>query len=125
VDTSGPQVKAPFNQIKNEARVFSYEDTAIITSNSDTPYSILWLDLRAESVVLSVPAVEKDSSFDLAGRRGNVEVAGYRAGELIFRCLGFTSIKGCRFDYGGASGTYRWSNCIRQDARHKYPYSVL
>jgi hypothetical protein len=48
VDKSGPQFKAPFNQIKNEARVFTYQDTAIITPNSDTPYSILWLDLRAE-----------------------------------------------------------------------------
>src|SRR5579862_7060247 len=38
VDKSGPQFKAPFNQIKNEARVFTYEDTAIITPNSDTPY---------------------------------------------------------------------------------------
>ena len=46
VDKRGPQFKAPFNQIKNEARVFTYEDTAIITPNSDTPYSFLWLDLR-------------------------------------------------------------------------------
>ena len=31
--------KAPFNEIKNEARVFTYQDTAIVTPNSDTPYS--------------------------------------------------------------------------------------
>src|ERR1700756_663814 len=31
VDKNNPQFKAPFNQIKNEARVFTYEDTAIIT----------------------------------------------------------------------------------------------
>ena len=58
VDKGGPQFKAPFNQIKNEARVFTYKDRAIITPNSDTPYSFLWLDLRAEPMVLSVPAVE-------------------------------------------------------------------
>ena len=33
------QFKAPFNEINNEARVFTYKDTAIVTPNSDTPYS--------------------------------------------------------------------------------------
>jgi hypothetical protein len=37
VDKNSGQYKAPFNQIFNEARVFTYEDTAIITPNSDTP----------------------------------------------------------------------------------------
>jgi hypothetical protein len=59
VDRDSGQFKAPFNQINNEARVFTYKDTAIITPNSDTPYSLVWLDLRAEPVVLSVPEVEK------------------------------------------------------------------
>jgi len=63
VDKGGPQYKAPFNQIKNEPRVFTYEDTAIITPNSDTPYSFLWLDLRAEPMVLSVPAVPKERYY--------------------------------------------------------------
>src|SRR5258708_8930836 len=58
VDKNSGQYKAPFNQIKSEARVYTYKDTAIITPNSDTPYSLLWLDLRAEPIVLSVPAVE-------------------------------------------------------------------
>jgi hypothetical protein len=48
VDKSNPQFRAPFNQSKNEHRVFTYEDAAIIGPNSDTPYSFLWLDLRAE-----------------------------------------------------------------------------
>jgi len=59
VDKNSGQFKAPFNQIKNEARVFTYKDTAIVTPNSDTPYSFAWLDLRAEPVVLCVPEVEK------------------------------------------------------------------
>jgi hypothetical protein len=46
VDKNSGQYKAPFNQINNEARVFTYKDTSVITPNSDTPYSILWTDLR-------------------------------------------------------------------------------
>jgi hypothetical protein len=59
VDESSPQYKGPFNTIVNEARVFTPKDTAIVTPNSDTPYSMLQLDLRAEPMVLCVPAVEK------------------------------------------------------------------
>jgi len=48
VDRNSGQFKAPFNQIKNEPNVFTYKDTAILTPNSDTPYSFVWMDLRAE-----------------------------------------------------------------------------
>jgi hypothetical protein len=77
VDKGGPQFKAPFNQIKNEARVFTYEDTAIITPNSDTPYSFLWLDLRTEPMVLSVPAVEKERYYAVMLCDGNTYNYGY------------------------------------------------
>jgi hypothetical protein len=77
VDKGGPQFKAPFNQIKNEARVFTYEDTAIITPNSDTPYSFLWLDLRPEPMVLSVPAVEKERYYAVMLCDGNTYNYGY------------------------------------------------
>jgi hypothetical protein len=71
VDKGNPEFKAPFNQIKNEARVFTDEDTAIITPNSDTPYSFLWMDLRAEPMVLSVPAVEKSRYYAVMLCDGN------------------------------------------------------
>ncbi len=77
VDKANPQFKAPFNQIKNEARVFTYKDTAVITPNSDTPYSFLWLDLRAEPFVLSVPAVEKKRYYSVMLCDGNVFNYGY------------------------------------------------
>jgi hypothetical protein len=63
VDRSSTQFKAPFNELKNEARVYTYRDTAVITPNSDTPYSFAWLDLRAEPMVISVPAVEKSRYY--------------------------------------------------------------
>jgi len=59
VDTKSDQYKAPFNRIYNTARVYTPKDTAVVTPNSDTPYSFVWADLRAEPLVLSVPAVEK------------------------------------------------------------------
>jgi len=77
VDKGGPQYKAPFNQLKNEARVFTYEDTAVITPNSDTPYSFAWLDLRAEPMVLSVPAVPKDRYYSVMLNDGNTYNYGY------------------------------------------------
>ena len=33
----------------------SYEDTAVMSHNNDTPYPFAWLDLRAEPMVISVP----------------------------------------------------------------------
>ncbi|MCP1907899.1 hypothetical protein J2R96_000379 [Bradyrhizobium elkanii] len=65
VDKSSGQYKAPFNTLFNEARVFTYEDTAVITPNSDTPYSFAWLDLRAEPLVFSVPAIDPKRYYAL------------------------------------------------------------
>jgi hypothetical protein len=77
VDKNSGQYKAPFNQINNEARVFTYKDISVITPNSDTPYSILWTDLRAEPIVLSVPAVEKSRYFSVMLCDGNTYNYGY------------------------------------------------
>src|SRR5882762_3163826 len=71
------QFKAPFNKIANEARVFTYEDTSVVTPNSDTPYSILWMDLRAEPIVLSVPAVDKSRYYSVMLCDGNTFNYGY------------------------------------------------
>jgi len=77
VNKDSGQYKGPFNQIKNEARVFTYKDTAVITPNSDTPYSFAWMDLRAEPIVLSVPAVEKPRYYSVMLEDGNTFVYGY------------------------------------------------
>ena len=77
VDRNSGQFKAPFNEINNEARVFTYKDTTVVTPNSDTPYSILWMDLRAEPIVLSVPAVEKSRYYSVMLCDGNTFNYGY------------------------------------------------
>jgi hypothetical protein len=65
VDRGGDQFKAPWNTLVNNARVYTPADTAIQTPNSDTPYSSLGADLRAEPLVISVPAIDKDRYYSL------------------------------------------------------------
>jgi hypothetical protein len=65
VNASGPGFKAPFNQIKNIADVYTYRDTTMQTPNSDTPYGYGGLDLRAEPVVITVPAIEEGRYFSV------------------------------------------------------------
>lgn len=77
IDKNSGQYKGPFNEISNSARVFTYEDTAVVTPNSDTPYSMLWLDLRAEPMVISVPAVDKKRYYSVQLIDGNAYNYGY------------------------------------------------
>src|SRR5579871_5246928 len=65
VDKGGPEYKAPWNTLVNTARVYAPDDTAIQTPNSDTPYSFVGADLRAEPLVFTVPAVEKERYYSL------------------------------------------------------------
>ena len=65
VDTGNPEYKAPWNQLRNFSRVFTPEDKAVQTPNSDTPYSFLGMDLRAEPIVLTVPPIEKSRYFSI------------------------------------------------------------
>src|SRR5688500_1064695 len=65
VDRKNPEYKAPWNQIRNIPRVFTPDDKAIQTPNSDTPYSFVGMDLRAEPMVLTVPAIEKGRYFSV------------------------------------------------------------
>ena len=65
VDKNDPEYKAPFNQIKNIPKVFTPEDKAVQSPNSDTPYSMLGMDLRAEPIVLTVPVIEKERYYSI------------------------------------------------------------
>jgi hypothetical protein len=64
-DRNSPEFKAPWNRIFNNARVYTPDDKAIQTPNSDTPYSYVGADLRAEPIVLTVPAVERGRYYSL------------------------------------------------------------
>lgn len=65
VDRSGREFKAPWNEIFNNARVYTPEDKAVQTPNSDTPYSYVGADLRTEPLVFTVPALEKNRYFSV------------------------------------------------------------
>jgi hypothetical protein len=65
IDRDSGQFKAPINQLHNDAHVFTPKDTAISTPNSDTPYSMALLDLRAEPMVLCMPEIEKGRYYDV------------------------------------------------------------
>ena len=57
-DRGNAEYKGPWNQAHNVARVYTPDDKEIQAPNSDTPYSYIGADLRAEPLVLTVPTVE-------------------------------------------------------------------
>jgi hypothetical protein len=78
VDRNNPEFKAAWNErVTNNARVFTPADTAMGTPNADTPYSQLGLDLRAEPMVLSVPAVPKERYYSVELNDLYTFIAGY------------------------------------------------
>jgi hypothetical protein len=65
VNNQDPEYKGGWNEIHNTARVYTPEDKAIQTPNSDTPYSAVGADLRTEPLVLTVPPIEQDRYYSL------------------------------------------------------------
>jgi hypothetical protein len=65
VDRGGPDFKSNWNTLVNGARVYTPDDKTIRTPNLDTAFSVLGADLRAEPLVITVPAVEKGRYYSL------------------------------------------------------------
>ncbi len=65
IDKSSPEYKGPINTLYNTARVYTPADTAVVTPNSDTPYSFVAMDLRTEPYVLCNPEIEKPRYFSI------------------------------------------------------------
>jgi len=64
-DSQSPDYKGGWNQVHSTARVYTPEDRTVQTPNSDTPYSMLGLDLRAEPMVLTIPPIEGNRYFSV------------------------------------------------------------
>jgi hypothetical protein len=58
-----PAYEAPFNQLKFNSILLGPEYTTIVRPNNDTFYSIVWLDLRAEPMILQVPAIQDNRYY--------------------------------------------------------------
>lgn len=56
MDPSFPGYIGGFDRFRHYHRGFTPADTDIVSPSNDTPYSWAWLDLRAEPMVVSVPA---------------------------------------------------------------------
>lgn len=63
VDQSSNAYVGGFNVYRHYSEPFTPANKDIVTPNNDTPYSWAWLDLRAEPIVVSVPAVPKDRYY--------------------------------------------------------------
>lgn len=65
IDDKSQNFKAPLNQIGNTAKAFTARDTAFVTPNADTPYSFVWMDLRSEPLVLTLPPIEEQRYYSV------------------------------------------------------------
>lgn len=63
LDKNSKEYKGDFNVKSCEARVYTPNDKAIVTPNSDTPYCMFWSDISNEPVVVSVPAMEDNRYY--------------------------------------------------------------
>lgn len=52
-----PRFVAPFNTFGHATKLLDHRSETIVSPNNDTLYSVAWLDLRAQPVVLCMPAV--------------------------------------------------------------------
>jgi hypothetical protein len=57
--------RAPFNAIGHSADVATPDDTWVVTVNSDTPFSFIWMDLRAEPLVITMPKIEPERYYSV------------------------------------------------------------
>jgi hypothetical protein len=63
IDTTSKDYRGNFNTVYSSKSVATPEDKFVVTPNSDTPYSYLWMDLRAEPLVVTMPKIEPNRYY--------------------------------------------------------------
>lgn len=63
IDTTNKDYRGPFNVVHSSKSVATPNDKFVVTPNSDTPYSYLWMDLRSEPIVISMPKIEPNRYY--------------------------------------------------------------
>ena len=92
VNENQPTFKAPFNQFNHWRQLLGPDFTEIVAPNNDTLYSMAWLDLDAEPIVLSLPDFPDERYYVIQivdMYAFNVEyigarATGYQAGRYLF-----------------------------------------
>ena len=108
VDKSANGYVGGFNVFRHYSEPFTPDNKDIVTPNNDRPYSWAWLDLRAEPMVVSVPAVPKDRYYvmqwiDRSRRTSPISVCVRRAST---RGITWLSARNGRARNPPASGRY-------------------
>ncbi len=65
IDDSSERYVAPFNVIHNNDHLSTPDDKVFVSPNSDTVYTYIWLDLRAEPVIFTVPVIDEGRYYTL------------------------------------------------------------
>ncbi|WP_339497705.1 DUF1254 domain-containing protein [Pseudomonas canadensis] len=65
VDQGGTGFKTPINRISHSTQVLGPKDTSQLKPNPDTPYSFVWMDLRREPLILTLPRIEDDRYYSV------------------------------------------------------------
>lgn len=84
-DASAKEYIGGFNRFRHYSEPSTPDNHDVVTPNNDTPYSWAWLDLRAEPIVVSVPAVPKDRYYVLQ----LVDLFTHNFGYIGVRATGF------------------------------------
>ncbi|MBI4675628.1 MAG: DUF1254 domain-containing protein [Chloroflexi bacterium] len=58
INVGSPSFRAPFNQLYHTTALANPDAKDVVRPNNDTFYSLDWLDLRAEPMVISVPEIK-------------------------------------------------------------------
>ena len=58
IDRSAPGYSAPFNEFAHKTELLGPDFKDVVRPNNDTMYSLAWLDLRAQPVVITVPEIK-------------------------------------------------------------------
>ncbi len=65
IDVQNPNYKKPFNEFYMSTRINTPADNEKETARNDTPYGSVWLDLRREPLVMTVPAIEDNRYYSV------------------------------------------------------------
>ena len=65
VNTDTARYRGPFNKFSHARRLIGPSFDTVVTPNNDTLYSLAWLDLRREPIVLSLPPIPRDRYYSM------------------------------------------------------------